>query len=98
MTITPVTAVTGGGASGARAADLKLEVVVLPVADVDRADYGSYASFRDPDGNGWSLHEIKVRLPGRLSATARYDDAREPAGAWYAEYMVRERPREELPV
>jgi catechol 2,3-dioxygenase-like lactoylglutathione lyase family enzyme len=24
----------------------------------DRADYGSYASFSDPDGNGWLLQEV----------------------------------------
>jgi catechol 2,3-dioxygenase-like lactoylglutathione lyase family enzyme len=29
------------------------------------ADYGSFASFRDPDGNGWVLQEIRTRLPGR---------------------------------
>jgi catechol 2,3-dioxygenase-like lactoylglutathione lyase family enzyme len=29
------------------------------------ADYGSFASFSDPDGNGWLLQEIKKRLPGR---------------------------------
>jgi catechol 2,3-dioxygenase-like lactoylglutathione lyase family enzyme len=29
------------------------------------ADYGSFAAFRDPDGNGWLLQEIKTRLPGR---------------------------------
>jgi catechol 2,3-dioxygenase-like lactoylglutathione lyase family enzyme len=45
------------------------------------ADYGSFASFRDPDGNGWLLQEIKVRLPGRVSATTRYDDAEELAAA-----------------
>jgi catechol 2,3-dioxygenase-like lactoylglutathione lyase family enzyme len=95
--------------------DLKLEVLVLPVSDVDRAkafyeglafrldadftgrgveiseifhdadgvfhhfgtenrvsgphperaDYSSFASFSDPDGNGWVLQEIKNRLPGR---------------------------------
>ena len=27
--------------------------------------YGSYATFKDPDGNGWVLQEIKTRLPGR---------------------------------
>ena len=27
--------------------------------------YASYASFSDPDGNGWLLQEIKERLPGR---------------------------------
>jgi catechol 2,3-dioxygenase-like lactoylglutathione lyase family enzyme len=31
----------------------------------DRADYGSFVSFSDPDGNGWLLQEIKTRLPGR---------------------------------
>jgi catechol 2,3-dioxygenase-like lactoylglutathione lyase family enzyme len=30
-----------------------------------RPDYGSFASFSDPDGNGWLLQEIKTRLPGR---------------------------------
>ena len=87
-------------------ADMKLEVLVLPVADVDRirhfyeklgfrldidhtggeefrvaqftppgsetsgahperADYGSFASFNDPDRNGWLLLEIQHRAPGR---------------------------------
>ncbi len=27
--------------------------------------YGSFASFSDPDGNGWVLQEITQRLPGR---------------------------------
>ena len=27
--------------------------------------YGSFATFSDPDGNGWLLQEIKTRLPGR---------------------------------
>jgi catechol 2,3-dioxygenase-like lactoylglutathione lyase family enzyme len=31
----------------------------------EHADYGSFASFSDPDGNGWVLQEIKTRLPGR---------------------------------
>jgi len=31
----------------------------------DHADYGSFVSFSDPDGNGWLLQEIKTRLPGR---------------------------------
>ena len=33
--------------------------------DPERSDYSSYASFTDPDGNGWLLQEIKKRLPGR---------------------------------
>jgi catechol 2,3-dioxygenase-like lactoylglutathione lyase family enzyme len=31
----------------------------------DRASYGSFASFSDPDGNGWVLQEITQRFPGR---------------------------------
>jgi predicted enzyme related to lactoylglutathione lyase len=31
----------------------------------ERADYGSFASFSDPDGNGWVLQEVKTRAPGR---------------------------------
>jgi catechol 2,3-dioxygenase-like lactoylglutathione lyase family enzyme len=29
------------------------------------ASYRSFATFSDPDGNGWLLQEIKMRLPGR---------------------------------
>jgi len=31
----------------------------------DRASYRSFATFSDPDGNGWLLQEINTRLPGR---------------------------------
>ena len=31
----------------------------------EHANYGSFAAFSDPDGNGWLLQEIKTRLPGR---------------------------------
>jgi catechol 2,3-dioxygenase-like lactoylglutathione lyase family enzyme len=31
----------------------------------DRASYSSFATFSDPDGNGWLLQEIQTRLPGR---------------------------------
>src|SRR5580693_6605599 len=31
----------------------------------DHATYGSFATFRDPDGNGWLFQEITTRLPGR---------------------------------
>lgn len=37
-------------------------------ADPKRGSYGSFASFRDPDGNGWLLQEITTRLPGRIAA------------------------------
>jgi catechol 2,3-dioxygenase-like lactoylglutathione lyase family enzyme len=31
----------------------------------DHKSYASFASFSDPDGNGWLLQEITTRLPGR---------------------------------
>lgn len=31
----------------------------------DHASYRSFATFNDPDGNGWLLQEITTRLPGR---------------------------------
>jgi catechol 2,3-dioxygenase-like lactoylglutathione lyase family enzyme len=31
----------------------------------ERSSYRSFASFSDPDGNGWLLQEITERLPGR---------------------------------
>ncbi|GIF68453.1 hypothetical protein Ais01nite_64880 [Asanoa ishikariensis] len=31
----------------------------------DGRSYASFASFTDPDGNGWLLQEIKERQPGR---------------------------------
>ena len=32
----------------------------------DHASYSSFATFSDPDGNGWLLQEITTRLPGRV--------------------------------
>lgn len=37
----------------------------VPGPDPKRGSYGSFASFKDPDGNGWLLQEITTRLPGR---------------------------------
>src|SRR3712207_2411675 len=34
--------------------------------DPERRSYRSYASFSDPDGNGWLLQEVTARLPGRV--------------------------------
>ena len=31
----------------------------------DHASYSSFATFSDPDGNGWLLQEVTTRLPGR---------------------------------
>ena len=37
----------------------------VPGLDPERRSYSSFASFSDPDGNGWILQEIVTRLPGR---------------------------------
>ena len=36
--------------------------------DPDRGSYRSFASFKDPDGNGWLLQEVTTRLPGRIDS------------------------------
>jgi catechol 2,3-dioxygenase-like lactoylglutathione lyase family enzyme len=36
----------------------------------DHATYRSFATFRDPDGNGWLLQEVTTRLPGRIDSSA----------------------------
>jgi catechol 2,3-dioxygenase-like lactoylglutathione lyase family enzyme len=36
-----------------------------PGADPNRRSYASFATFADPDGNGWIIQEITTRLPGR---------------------------------
>ena len=38
--------------------------------DPEHRSYRSFASFRDPDGNGWLFQEITTRLPGRIDDTA----------------------------
>src|SRR5580693_3110782 len=38
--------------------------------DPEHRSYRSFASFRDPDGNGWLLQEITIRLPGRIDSAA----------------------------
>jgi catechol 2,3-dioxygenase-like lactoylglutathione lyase family enzyme len=37
-------------------------------ADPEHRSYRSFASFSDPDGNGWLFQEVTVRLPGRVDA------------------------------
>ena len=36
--------------------------------DPEHRSYRSFASFSDPDGNGWLFQEITTRLPGRVDA------------------------------
>jgi catechol 2,3-dioxygenase-like lactoylglutathione lyase family enzyme len=37
----------------------------VPGPDPQRNSYRTWASFSDPDGNGWLLQEVTTRLPGR---------------------------------
>jgi catechol 2,3-dioxygenase-like lactoylglutathione lyase family enzyme len=50
--------------------------------DPDHRSYRSYASFSDPDGNGWLLQEVTERLPGRVAAdTTTFTSSTELAAA-----------------
>jgi catechol 2,3-dioxygenase-like lactoylglutathione lyase family enzyme len=54
----------------------------VPGPAPDRTSYGSFASFTDPDGNGWLVQEITDRLPGRIdAATTTFASAGDLAGA-----------------
>jgi catechol 2,3-dioxygenase-like lactoylglutathione lyase family enzyme len=37
-----------------------------PGLDPERASYGSFCSFTDPDGNLWIVQEVTTRRPGRV--------------------------------
>jgi catechol 2,3-dioxygenase-like lactoylglutathione lyase family enzyme len=50
--------------------------------DPEHRSYRSFASFSDPDGNGWLLQEITTRAPGRIdSAATSFSSANDLAGA-----------------
>jgi len=50
--------------------------------DPEARSYRSFASFRDPDGNGWLFQEVTTRLPGRIdAATATFASANDLASA-----------------
>ena len=55
--------------------------VRLSGADPARGSYRSYASFSDPDGNGWLLQEVTERLPGRMEADTTFTSAADLAAA-----------------
>jgi catechol 2,3-dioxygenase-like lactoylglutathione lyase family enzyme len=38
----------------------------VPGPAPDHGTYRSFATFSDPDGNGWLLQEVTTRLPGRI--------------------------------
>jgi catechol 2,3-dioxygenase-like lactoylglutathione lyase family enzyme len=48
----------------------------------DHGTYRSFASFADPDGNGWLFQEVTTRLPGRVDpALTSFASASDLAGA-----------------
>jgi len=50
--------------------------------DPNHGSYRSFASFHDPDGNGWIFQEITTRLPGRIdSATTDFASVNDLASA-----------------
>jgi len=50
--------------------------------DPGHGSYRSFASFHDPDGNGWLFQEITTRLPGRIdAATTSFASAKDLASA-----------------
>src|SRR5262249_49122129 len=50
--------------------------------DAGHRSYRSFASFKDPDGNGWLFQELTTRLPGRVdSAATTFASVNDLAGA-----------------
>lgn len=49
--------------------------------DPGRNSYRSFASFDDPDGNGWLLQEITTRLPGRVAGETGFTSQSDLAAA-----------------
>jgi catechol 2,3-dioxygenase-like lactoylglutathione lyase family enzyme len=47
----------------------------------EHLSYGSFVSFKDPDGNGWLLQEVTKRLPGRVAGDTSYSSVRDLAQA-----------------
>jgi catechol 2,3-dioxygenase-like lactoylglutathione lyase family enzyme len=67
-----------------------------PGLDPERASYGSFFSFTDPDGNTWLVQEVTTRLPGRMNAgetgyvsTADLESALRRAKAAHSEHEKR---------
>jgi catechol 2,3-dioxygenase-like lactoylglutathione lyase family enzyme len=63
--------------------------------DPEHRSYRSFASFHDPDGNGWLFQELTTRLPWRVEGDTRYASASDlsqalrRAGAAHGEHEKR---------
>jgi catechol 2,3-dioxygenase-like lactoylglutathione lyase family enzyme len=49
--------------------------------DPEHRTYRSFASFSDPDGNGWLFQEVTARLPGRVDGDTTFTSSTELATA-----------------
>jgi len=49
--------------------------------DPEQRSYRSFASFNDPDGNGWLFQEVTARLPGRVDADTTFSSSADLATA-----------------
>jgi catechol 2,3-dioxygenase-like lactoylglutathione lyase family enzyme len=49
--------------------------------DPERRSYRSFASFSDPDGNGWVFQELTARLPGRVDGDTTFASSSDLATA-----------------
>lgn len=47
----------------------------------EHGSYGSFATFKDVDGNRWLLQEVTTRLPGRIAGETNYASAGDLANA-----------------
>jgi catechol 2,3-dioxygenase-like lactoylglutathione lyase family enzyme len=55
----------------------------ISAPDAEHGSYRSFASFRDPDGNGWLFQEVTTRLAGRIdSASTTFASANDLAEAF----------------
>jgi len=50
--------------------------------DPGRSSYRSFASFSDPDGNGWLFQEVTNRLPGRVEGNTTFGSPSDLAAAF----------------
>jgi catechol 2,3-dioxygenase-like lactoylglutathione lyase family enzyme len=49
--------------------------------DPEHRSYRSFASFNDPDGNGWLFQELTTRLPGRITGNTTFTSTSDLASA-----------------
>jgi catechol 2,3-dioxygenase-like lactoylglutathione lyase family enzyme len=49
--------------------------------DPEHRTYHSFASFSDPDGNGWFFQEVVARLPGRVEGDTAFTSSTDLANA-----------------